>query len=112
MDMSAHKNATRRTIGKGFGISEGMSQATSDTAKVGPKAVDLAIDEKWFRDIVVRDECARFQMEHLPTVLVLSESWPVEWPKVGGTGEKTELFVAWVSTSVGKYPVSKIALGS
>ena len=87
MDMSAHKNATCRAIGKDFGIGERMSQASSDTAKVGPKAVDFAIDEKRFRDIVVRDERARFQREHLATVLVLSESRPADWPKVGGTGE-------------------------
>src|SRR5882762_1671213 len=110
MDMSAHKNATRRAIGKDFGIGERMSQASSDTAKVGPKAVDLAVDEKRFRDIVVRDESARFQMEHLATVLVLSESRPVVWPKFGGTGERTELFVAWVSMCVGRYSVSQVAL--
>jgi hypothetical protein len=111
MDMSAHKNATRRAIGKDLGISERMSQASSDTAKIGPKAVDLAIDEKRFRDIVVRDERARAQMEHLATVLVLSESWPAAWPKAGGTGERTELSVAWVSMCVGRYSVSRVALG-
>jgi hypothetical protein len=52
--------------------SERMSQASCDTAKVGPKAVDLAVDEKRFCDIVVCDESARFQMEHLATVLVLT----------------------------------------
>ena len=109
--MSAHKNATRRAIGKDFGIGERMSQASSDTAKVGPKAVDLAVYEERFRDIVVRDERARFQMEHLATVLVLSESRPADWPKVGGTGERTELFVAWVSVCVGRYSVSQVALG-
>jgi hypothetical protein len=107
MDMSAHKNATRRAIGKDFWISERMSQASSDTAKVGPKGVDLAVDEKRFRDIVVRDESARFQMEHLATVLVLSKSRPFVWGKVGGTGERTELFVTWVSMCVwGGYSVS------
>ena len=100
MDMSAHKNATRRPIGKDFGIGERMSQTTSDTAEVGPKAVDLTIDEKRFRDIVVRDERARFQMKHLATVLVLSEARPADRPEVGGTGERTELFVTWVSMMV------------
>lgn len=102
MDMAAYKNATRRTIGKHFRIGKRMSQATSSTAKIGPKSVDLAVDEKRFRDIVVRDERARSQMEHLATVLVLSESRPVMWPKVGGTSERTELFAAWVSMCVGE----------
>ena len=46
-----------------------ITQATSDTAKVGPKVIYLAVDEKWFREIVVRDE-------HLATVRILSELRP------------------------------------
>jgi hypothetical protein len=106
MDMSSHKNATRRAIGKDFRIGERMSQASSNTAKIGPKTVDLAVDEKRFRDIVVRDERARIQLEHLATVLVLSESRPGMWPKVGGTSERTELFAAWVSMCIRRYSVS------
>jgi hypothetical protein len=111
MDMSTHKNATRCAIGKDFGIGERVSQASSDTAEVGPKAVDLAVDEKRFRDIVVRDEHASCQREHLATVLVLSESRPADWPKVGGTGKRTKLFVAWVSMCVWRYSVSQAGLG-
>ena len=107
MDMAAHKNTTRRTIGKDFRIGERMSQPSSGTAKIGPKSVDLAVDEKRFRDIVVRDERARGQMEHLATVLVLSEPRPGMWPKVGGTSERTELFAAWVSMYIGEVPCVK-----
>jgi hypothetical protein len=97
MNMSPYENATRRAIGENPWISERMTQAASDAADVGPKGVDLAVDEERFRDVVVGDEGAGCQVKRLAAVLVLLESWPAVWPKVGRTGEGTELFVPGVA---------------
>ena len=56
-NMSTNENATHHTIGKDLGISERMSQATSDTTKVGPKSVDLAINKEKFKDAIICDGC-------------------------------------------------------
>jgi hypothetical protein len=82
-----------------------MSQA----AYIGPKGVDLAVDEERFREVVVRDEYVGCQVERLLTVVVLGEPWPAVWPKVGGNGERSELFGPCVS--VGGVGVSVVTKG-
>jgi hypothetical protein len=94
MDVSALKNIARGAIGKKLGVSYRMAQATPEPAEVIPEIEDFAIKGERLRDVVVRDEPAKPEMEHLAAIFVVGEAWPFVRPTVRRTQKWSKLVAA------------------
>ena len=94
MDVSALKDIARGAIGKKLGVGYRMAQATHEPAEVVPEVEDFAIKSERLCDVVIRDEPATPEMEHLATVLIVGEPWPFVWPTVCRTQKGSELVAA------------------
>ena len=94
MDVPTLKDIARGAIGKKLGVGYRMAQATAEPAEVIPEVEDFAIKYKRLRDVVVRDEPAKPEMERLAAILVVGEAWPYAWPTVRRTQKWSKLVAA------------------
>ena len=97
MDVSALKDIARGAVGKKLGVGYRMAQATHEPAEVVPEVEDFAIKSERLCDVVIRDEPATPEMEHLATILIVGEPWPFVWPTVCRTQKGSELVAAWIA---------------
>jgi hypothetical protein len=83
MDVSAHKYIARGAVRTKLGVGYRMAQAAPEPAEVIPEVESFAIKGKRLCDVVIRDEPARPEMEHLATIFVVGEAWPFVRPTIG-----------------------------
>ena len=108
--MPAFEDDAGRPILKELRISNGVSKTRPNATKIVPELEDLAIKRKRWSAVIVRHEPGITEMQRLTLIVVVDESRPCGWPRVGGAQKGTDLHAIRITATCVSKDCEKIRI--